>query len=871
MKLSSKGKELVRLSLTNKEWTLENLAEASNFSISTVKKFSAGANVRDTTFARICATLGIEWKPASYSQMTVQKNEDNISELIEANPSGDQLSINSLNSQKVEEFFIRNIQKKCRQKIINYHHDDVILNGDSIDINQLYVDVYFFEKPENRYFHSAEGLLKRFRVQEDRLILSKRLQNIPGLNTATTNSKLIILGKPGAGKTFFLKHLAAKWCSGEFHPESILILIQFEFIKNDFWNMLNTLDQELGLKDSYEVLEIENKISEIQVNILRSRQENNNYKDGARLFEAQFIEDRSEYEEKSVKLEKKIFSTEIRNLSEKLGSFPLVQLLAAGKLVVLMDGFDRIPTEELRVKVQEQIIEISNKYPKNKFIITSRTQKIPEINNFNYFEISKFNHEQIKNFICNWFNLRNKSETYTLQRWEEIRDHLIKYPELNEVASNPLFLSLICLVFEDNDSFPSDLAWFYQKCIQLMLKPCIDRRKDSFNRSNEIYQSINSDEKEMLLMQIAANKFVDPNNFVFFEQEDLVRQISNYFHLNSSSEGLEVLRNIETQHGLLIERADGIWSFSHFSFQEYFVIQWLKRLTPEALVDVAINETWQKALTRLAQSHQSIDKVLKLIKEAGEQLVFSELKIQNILQWIYKRHLAIRSNHKSYAVRAFYYISNLIINVECVDELNLDFHSLSPNKIALKLDPRLDQSRVIELDRFLFSLLFYTRKYSVYEIVEDSYKYFEISFKYILQLSLDPEFSQKIKEFQSRLIEIKKRGQDSKSVIKDYSMWKQDLRKAILSYRDLGHEWKLTDEQQEKLKRYYEVNKFLLYILTLERRSSRELRSHIISTLFLPWIEIQHRLPYLHDRIMQQKVNLKPKQEIQISDAGNKA
>ena len=33
------------------------------------------------------------------------------------------------------------------------------------------------------------------------------------------------------------------------------------------------------------------------------------------------------------------------------------------------------------------------------------------------------------------------------------------------------------------------------------------------------------------------------------------------------------MKSIEAQHGLLVERAKGIYSFSHLTFQEYFTAQ----------------------------------------------------------------------------------------------------------------------------------------------------------------------------------------------------------------------------------------------------------------------------------------------------------
>jgi predicted NACHT family NTPase len=54
----------------------------------------------------------------------------------------------------------------------------------------------------------------------------------------------------------------------------------------------------------------------------------------------------------------------------------------------------------------------------------------------------------------------------------------------------------------------------------------------------------------------------------------LQRYIAEY--LGISTENSEaVLDALEAQHGLLIERAKGIYSFSHLTFQEYFAAQFL--------------------------------------------------------------------------------------------------------------------------------------------------------------------------------------------------------------------------------------------------------------------------------------------------------
>jgi predicted NACHT family NTPase len=75
--------------------------------------------------------------------------------------------------------------------------------------------------------------------------------------------------------------------------------------------------------------------------------------------------------------------------------------------------------------------------------------------------------------------------------------------------------------------------------------------------------------KQELLSYLALKKFEQPQ-YVLFEQEEIEGYIAEFLQI-SRQDSRVVLRAIEAQHGLLIERSQKVWSFSHLTFQEYLV------------------------------------------------------------------------------------------------------------------------------------------------------------------------------------------------------------------------------------------------------------------------------------------------------------
>ena len=308
---------------------------------------------------------------------------------------------------------------------------------------------------------------------------------------------------------------------------------------------------------------------------------------------------------------------------------------------------------------------LKNKFPNitytNHFIITCRIAASDYIfTNFTEVEIADFDEEQIKTFSKNWFEHKDPIKS------SKFMQKLYLNPRVKELANNPLLLTLLCLVFEDKTDFPSNRSRLYEDGISILLTKWDGQR--SIERE-KIYQNLDTTRKEDLLSQIAMSTFEQGN--YFFEQKDVQKDIVNYIknlpefiknpeQLKPDS-GLLVLKSIEAQHGLLVERANGIYSFSHLTFHEYF--------TAYKIVDTSEPKKLEEGLKRLA-SHITENRWLEvfllsleklknasylmiLIKEEIDSIVVHDKKLQQILEQIKLSSEKIQCPYKPPALRAF--------------------------------------------------------------------------------------------------------------------------------------------------------------------------------------------------------------------------
>ncbi|OUC14900.1 MAG: hypothetical protein B0A82_09555 [Alkalinema sp. CACIAM 70d] len=713
-------------------------------------------------------------------------------------------------------FSLQSTRQVCQNRILKNHSEIRLLSGQTISVNQLYVDVWLLSRPLKTFQISPEKMVESFDLRNDRVGLSNRIRRQPGFDVANQYKRLLILGKPGSGKTTFLKHLAVDWCNQKFCPDLITVFVECRRIQDlQEWQLINSISKETGLNDLDQI----------------------------------------------------------------------TFLLEQGRLLILMDGLDEVPTGELRQVVQEQLRLMTEDYPDNRYILTCRTQMLDVFPyGFELVEIAEFNSQQVEGFVRNWFSANGLKGDSLANVQKQFMTITAQNAALKELTFTPVLLSLMCLVFQDEGELPLQLQWLYEKGIRLLLNRWNDEKGiTEWELGSQAYRKLALDKKEKLLMNISARKFENPENFVLFNQSEIASQIADFLNLPNEQAGINILRAIEAQHGLLVERADELWSFSHLTFQEFFTVKWLISLTPNQLIEKIVNKKWQHTIKKIVKSQQPSDKLVKIIKYAIDRLLSQDEYLQDVLSWVYRKANSIQTPYHLSAIRAFYFglaytqayersqdlnshtnrvkiLSqerdlNLNHALKLVQTLDIELYQVIQTFQYLDLDfkqiPKVNY--LLDLDRLLAIelTLDFTRVLNLIRHIQLTTGVLELAKALNLNLdlkaathradSINPALASSLKQLQAEIEIVDKEGAHFFLTWWESNgeEWIKRLRQITIEYQDIGHDWQLTLEQQQLLKEYSLANQFLAELIQIEGAVSEQVRKEIKGTLLLPISELE--------------------------------
>lgn len=290
------------------------------------------------------------------------------------------------------------------------------------------------------------------------------------------------------------------------------------------------------------------------------------------------------------------------------------EIIKSYNILFLIDNIDEFEEEN-----QKGVIEELNLLSKNnniRFILTTRSIKTGKIGTFckdvNFFQIRKFNVDQIKEFASRFFN----DEGIASNLLEALEDNRI----LERLPLTPLSLSLIALVYEkENFEIPATISDIYDNFNQLILGKITATKK---------FEIINFNFRERIL-SVYALEILQNNNSRPYKKIDFINYFKRYFKNKSSGVSTEVIEEfllyfLDNSGILKIEEEEYV-NFSHKSFLEYYASLEIfkhKRSLEKDLSNNFLDLNWQNVAIFFAGQSKDMPEflqdILNNIKKASK-------------------------------------------------------------------------------------------------------------------------------------------------------------------------------------------------------------------------------------------------------------
>lgn len=473
-----------------------------------------------------------------------------------------------------------------------------------VSLESIYTNVRLLPKSEVFCVKNVEELEKIYR-NNNRQFYSNDSQTRKGLDLANQEQYLMVVGAPGAGKSTLLKKIA------------------LETIK--------------GKKGAYEHFLIP-----VFIELKRCNQpETNFFEIIAQEFDDCGFPQKTKYVQTGLK---------------------------AGNFLVLLDGLDEVPTENLEAVILQLNIFMSE-YPDNRFIISCRTALNQSFSDFTEVIMADFDNTQIQQFISNWFSSDNDKQGKVAEKcWQLLKAE--KNKDARELAQTPLLLTFLCLIYERAQNFPNNRSELYSKALRILLEEWAAEKRIG---KNEIYRGLDTGLEQILLSEIAYDNFIKDK--LFFQKEEIIQQIEFFptqnIHAPERLNGEAVLNAIALQQGILVERANNIYSFSHLTLQEYLTAQYIKEhnLIESLVSKYVTDKRWKEVFLLVAGLMQGgADELLLLMEQKARDYLKTSLgqeKLIPLLNWAHtittekkenlnsmdRRSIAIST---AYAIAKFY-------------------------------------------------------------------------------------------------------------------------------------------------------------------------------------------------------------------------
>lgn len=155
------------------------------------------------------------------------------------------------------------------------------------------------------------------------------------------------------------------------------------------------------------------------------------------------------------------------------------RLLLAGDAFVVFDGLDELIDTSRRAEMSAIIEQFCIEYPLTQILVTSRIVGYEEarldVRQFRALIIQGFSDNLVNEYVNKWF--AQEPDMAGEEAGRLSRAFMQESSDIRDLRSNPLMLSLICILYRGERSIPQSRSDVYEKCADLLFRKWDARRK----------------------------------------------------------------------------------------------------------------------------------------------------------------------------------------------------------------------------------------------------------------------------------------------------------------------------------------------------------------------------------------------------------
>jgi formylglycine-generating enzyme required for sulfatase activity len=438
--------------------------------------------------------------------------------------------------------------------------------------------------------------------KESHLLERGETRTLSLLEASARNRCLVILGRPGSGKSTFINHLGLCLALQGLEPEG-------GWLKR----LLSWPEAEADLIP----------ISVVLRDFARFLPENERKAEPRHLWS--FVVDR------------------LKNQNLTFAKEPLHDALEDGKAIVLLDGLDEIPTRARRAFIRDAVAVFATRYPKSRLVVTCRTlsyeDKAWRLEDFPAFEVASFDEPKVDRFVEAWYSelqrlgqVRREESGGLARRLREA----VRRPDLWRLAPNPLLLTVMALVHTHKGRLPDARAQLYEDTVDILLWRWEGLKAGGENETPGVHRLLLEAERtdvdlKRVLGQLAFEVHrkggaTDGESVADIGEFRLERALAELHPQKSRDWANKLIETMRLRAGLLLERVPEVYTFPHRTFQEYLAGAHLAAqgdFARQASKLVAEGPFWREvillAVGRLVYLGGDTDKPLALVGELCPQ------------------------------------------------------------------------------------------------------------------------------------------------------------------------------------------------------------------------------------------------------------